>query len=419
MKIRNHHIRWFLAIAGVAVIGIVTWGWSAGTSMAAGPIKIGVIAPAAHIDGRAIFQAAQLAADEINAKGGIDGRLIKLYTYDDQFQAADAVRAFQRAVQQDGVVAMTGVFTSEVALALEPWAARLKTPLIITGAASTEIDHNVHNHYQAYRYIFHEFANSKFIADAACDFAHDILVKDLHYKTADIFSESAAWTIPVDKEYEKRLPEAGLKVLDKINFAVNTEDFSPIYSKIEKEKPDVLITAIAHVGVKPVVQWRQQQVPMLLAGANGQGGSTAFYKATDGAAEGVIVGTTGANGAAVTEKTPAFFKAYVKKFAEDPAYDSYTEYDAIYTLKDAIVRAKGTPADKLVSALEKTNMVGVTGPIRFYGPKAEYTHDIVYEPGKTVGVYFQWQHGKQVVVWPNSVAQGKIQLPSFVMASKS
>jgi len=423
MNMLNHHKSWFMAIAGLAVAGMLTWALPANRALAAEskmpePIRIGVIAPAAHIDGRAIFQAAKLAADKINTEGGIDGRPIKLYTYDDQFQAANAVRAFQRAVQQDHVVAVTGVFISEVALALEPWAARLHTPLIITGAASTEIDHNVHNHYKNYRYIFHEFTNSKFIADAACDFAHDILVKDLHYKTADIFSEDAAWTIPVDKEYEKRLPKAGLKVLDKISFAANTEDFAPIYSKIEKQKPDVLMTAIAHEGVKPIVQWRQGSVPVLMAGANGQGGSSAFYKATNGACDGVIVGTTGANGAAVTPKTPAFFKAYVQRFNEDPAYDSYTEYDAIFTLKDGIEHAGSTEANKLVASLEKTDRIGVTGPISFYGPKDEFTHDVVYVPGKTVGVYFQWQKGKQVVIWPKQVAQGKIEIPSFVMASK-
>lgn len=414
MNVLSKHVRLLLATALMAMAGIVTGG----TARAAEPIKIGVIAPAAHIDGRAIFQAAELAVDEINAKGGIDGRPVKIYKYDDQFQAANAVRAFQRAVQEDGVVAMTGVFISEVALALEPWAARLKTPLIVTGAASTEIDKNIHEHYKQYRYIFHQFTNSVFIARAACDFAHDVLVNDLHYETAMIFSESAAWTIPVNAEYEKCLPKAGLKVLGKIDFAVNTDDFTPIFQNIESKKPDVLMTAIAHVGVKPIVQWRQQQVPVLLAGANGQGGSSAFYKATNGAADGVIVGTTGANGAAVTEKTPAFFQAYVKRFNEDPAYDSYTEYDAIYTLKDAIERAKSTNADKVVTALEKTDRVGVTGPIRFYGPKDEYTHDVVYISGKTVGVYFQWQNGKQVVLWPKHIAQGKIQLPSFVKAAR-
>ena len=54
----------------------------AGPALAADPIKIGVIAEAQAIAGASIPQAAQLAADEINAKGGVDGRKIEIVTYD-------------------------------------------------------------------------------------------------------------------------------------------------------------------------------------------------------------------------------------------------------------------------------------------------------------------------------------------------
>ena len=71
-----------------------------------------------------------MAADEINAKGGVDGRKIELVTYDDHSSSADAVRAFQRAVSEDKVVAVIGSYISEVVLAIEPWASRLKMPFI-------------------------------------------------------------------------------------------------------------------------------------------------------------------------------------------------------------------------------------------------------------------------------------------------
>ncbi len=71
-----------------------------GPARAADPIKIGVIAEAQSVAGASIPQAVQLAADEINAKGGIDGRQIQVVTYDDKSSASDAVRAFQRAVSR-------------------------------------------------------------------------------------------------------------------------------------------------------------------------------------------------------------------------------------------------------------------------------------------------------------------------------
>ena len=93
-----------------------------------GPIKIGVIAEAQAIAGSSIPPAAQIAADEINAKGGVDGRKIEIVSYDNHSSSADSVRAFQRAVNEDNVNAVIASYISEVVLALEPWAARLKTP---------------------------------------------------------------------------------------------------------------------------------------------------------------------------------------------------------------------------------------------------------------------------------------------------
>lgn len=71
-----------------------------------------------------------MAADEINAKGGVDGRQIQIVTYDNHSSSADSVRAFQRAVNEDKVSAVIASYISEVVLALEPWASRLKTPMI-------------------------------------------------------------------------------------------------------------------------------------------------------------------------------------------------------------------------------------------------------------------------------------------------
>ncbi len=114
-----------------------------------GPIKIGVISEQSAIVGQAILQGAQLAADDINAKGGVNGRKIEIISYDDHSSASDAVRAFQRAVQQDHVSAVVTTFISEVALAIEPWSARLHMPTITPAAASNLITKQVHDKYDA------------------------------------------------------------------------------------------------------------------------------------------------------------------------------------------------------------------------------------------------------------------------------
>ncbi len=127
---------------------------------AADPIRIGVISEAQAVAGSSIAPAAQLAADEINAKGGVDGRKIEIVVYDDHSSSAEAVRAFQRAVSEDKVNAVIASYISEVVLALEPWAARLKTVMITPGAASDVITQNIAKDYEHNKYTFHGYLTS-------------------------------------------------------------------------------------------------------------------------------------------------------------------------------------------------------------------------------------------------------------------
>jgi hypothetical protein len=69
------------------------------------PIKIGVIGEESSVAGASLTKAAVMAADDINAHGGVSGRKIEVITYDNHSSASDSVRAFQRAASQDKVVA--------------------------------------------------------------------------------------------------------------------------------------------------------------------------------------------------------------------------------------------------------------------------------------------------------------------------
>jgi branched-chain amino acid transport system substrate-binding protein len=398
-------------LLGVAALGLVA---TAGGASGAETLKIGVIAEAQAIAGASIPQAAQLAADEINAKGGVDGRKIEIVSYDNHSSSADSVRAFQRAVNEDKVNAVIASYISEVVLALEPWASRLKTPFITPGAASNEISKSVHADYEKNKYTFHGYLTSAALALSVCDAAKDLLVDQKHMKTAVIMSEDAAWTKPLDVGYEECLPKIGLKVLDHIRFSPDTTDFTPIFNKIEGSKPDVIITGISHVGVQPTVQWKNQQVPIPMFGIASQATNETFGKDTNDAAEGVLYqGVSGPN-VAVTPKSVPFADGFKKRYGNYPSYAGYTAYDEVYYIADAVKRAGSTEADKLVAALEKTDWEGTIGRVQFYGKDDPFTHSIKYGKGLITGLMLQWQSGKQVSVWPKDVAKSELKFPSFI-----
>jgi branched-chain amino acid transport system substrate-binding protein len=398
--------------AGAAALGLVALAPNA--AQAADTLKIGVIAEAQAIAGASIPQAAQMAADEINAKGGIDGRKIEVISYDNHSSSADSVRAFQRAVNEDKVNVVIASYISEVVLALEPWASRLKTPFVTPGAASNEISKSVHADYDKNKYTFHGYLTSAALALSVCDAAKDLLVDQKHMKTAVIMSEDAAWTKPLDVGYEECLPKIGLKVVDHIRFSPDTTDFTPIFNKIEGTKPDVIITGISHVGVQPTVQWKNQQVPIPMFGISSQATNETFGKDTNDAAEGVLYqGVSGPN-VAVTPKSVPFAEGFKKRYGNYPSYAGYTAYDEVYYIADAVKRAGSVDADKMVDALEKTDWEGTIGRVQFYGKDDQFTHSIKYGKGLITGLMLQWQGGKQVAVWPKEVAKSDLKFPSFV-----
>jgi branched-chain amino acid transport system substrate-binding protein len=244
--------------------------------------------------------------------------------------------------------------------------------------------------------------------------AKDMLVDGLKMKSAAIMSEDAAWTTPLDSEYEKCLPKIGLKVVDHIRFSPDTTDFTPIFNKIEGNKPDVIITGISHVGVQPTVQWKNQQVPMPMFGVASQATNATFWNDTNGATAGVLYQSVSGPGAAVTSKTLPFVDAFTKKYGQPPSYCGYTAYDEVYYLTDGIKRAGSDDPDKLVAALEKTDYEGTIGQIRFQGRDTDHPHGLVTGEGAIQGLMLQWQDGKQVNLWPPKLAQGKLQFPSFI-----
>jgi branched-chain amino acid transport system substrate-binding protein len=291
--------------------------------------------------------------------------------------------------------------------------------MITPGAASDVITQNIAKDYEHNKYTFHGYLTSSSLAELVCDAAKDLLVTQHKMKTAIIVSEDAAWTTPLDAGYEQCLPKTGLKVLDHIRFSPDTTDFTPIFSKIEAQKPDVMITGISHVGTQPTVQWKSQQVPIPMFGISSQATNSTFWKDTNGATEGVLYQAVSGPGVAVTPKTLPFVAAYVKKFGNNPSYSGYTSYDEVYMIAEAVRKAGSTDSDKLVAAMEKTDYVGTIGRVAFKPKGDPHVHGLRTGPGYITGLMLQWQDGKQVNIWPKNLASGQMKFPAFIKLSSA
>jgi branched-chain amino acid transport system substrate-binding protein len=166
--------------------------------------------------------------------------------------------------------------------------------------------------------------------------------------------------------------------------------------------------------VQPTVQWKQQEVPVPMFGISSQATNSSFWNDTNGAVEGVLYQAVSGPDVAVTPKTLPFVTAFKAKFGNFPSYAGYTAYDEVYYIADAIKRAGSTDPDKLVTALEATDWVGTIGRIQFKGKDTANPHALKVGPETITGLMLQWQNGKQVNLWPEKLANGKMKFPSFI-----
>lgn len=374
------------------------------------PIRIGVMAPEKAPQGLGNIRGVQLAADEINKAGGIDGRMIELFVYDTEASAPVAVRNFQRMVKQDKVVAVMGTWTSEESMAVQPWSSRYKIPFIVGSSGTPELTRNVKKDYEKNKYTFHLIGNAILQAEDLCEFIERRLVKELGAKTAIMLDEDSQWTIALIETEKRCLPAAGLEILDIIKFAENTTDFAPIFNKIRSLKPDLIVTGLSHTGLQATIQWAQQEVPALMVGMNSIAISKGFWKQSNGLGNGVITQSGPLEGTALTAKTLAFFDSFHQKFGPDSAPSlAGSTYDGMYMYADAVRKAGTTDADAVVAALEQVERDGVMRDgIRFFGRDEPFPHG--------TNMHFQiiqWQDGERVYVDPPAVEQ-PIKLPAFV-----
>jgi len=383
---------------------------NASVAIAGDTIKIGVIAPFKTPSGESLLNAAKLAAEDINAEGGIMGKKIELVFGNTEYKPEKGSMAYKKLVLQDKCGLVIGTCSSGVAKAIMDQMARYKTLFIPTGAASEALSDLYNSDRKKYKYWFRVMHLSGELARVSLDFVYGLPVKKMGAKRIAIMAENALWTRSMVKEAERFFKEKGLEVVYTEFFDTETKDFTPIFTKIINNKADFIYEISAHVdGAIYIKQWYDLKGPMI-GGVSGTGASDRYWKDCGGkAVSETLLGYPGPFPVAITPKTISFHDRYVAKFKETGGYVSGYTYDVLHIYKAAVEKAKTTDSDALVPVLEKTDYVGVAGRWVFTD-----LHNGKYGPGYRQIVMVQWREdGSRTVVWPENLATGKYLLPPW------
>jgi len=394
------------------------------------PIVFGVPTALGSIEGRDGWMAIQMARDEINSKGGVlvgkTKHKIEVYSIDTRehepgIPVQDALTAMEKLILEKKPHAIVlGNFRSEVLLAAMDLISKYKLPYVCSIAMSPLMQKKVVDDYEKYKYIFRNCMNAAQLATYLGG-VMGFIKKEFGYNKAFIVTQDVLWAKGTGQGLEKWYKANGWEVVAFDTYATGSSDFSPSLIKVRAQKAQVVVPIFDMPQSSILLkQARAMQLPALLAGSTSPLAPENAWEVFKGEVEGMInmiyeVGPIPVKG---VPKSVAFNENFGKKWGEDARkrlshHGIGPSYDAVYIMANAIERAGTVEPDAVVKALEQTDMQGAAGRIRF-----GKDHQVIYsyDPKEAaVGCGFQWvKPGKRVIVFPETFAEAKIQLPDYM-----
>ena len=395
---------------------------------AADPIVLGCPLSTAFLYGWAAERGFTLAVEEINAAGGVQvgaaKRPFKTEVIDTRdlepgVPVSEALLALEKLIlDKKADFILGGPVRSEAALAAMPLLSKYKKVSILTTGSLTPNYHAmIAEQYDKFKYCFRIHGEAKNLVGEI--FANFGQLKEKHgFNNLFIMAQDVSHARGAAELVKKLATDKGWNVTGLEIYPTGATDFSLGLLKAKDTKTEIInIWMDMPESAILLKQWYDMKVPALpfgstLAAAEQPG----FWKATDGKGEFTLCNVVNAGNAPsnATDWTMKFFDAYTKRWKVEPeGLGSSSSYMAVYVLKDAIERAQSLDSDKVVAELEKTDLMGVYGRLRF-DPKSHQVIPAMDPKEGAVGSILQWQAGKRVVVYPKSVAMGEIQLPPWM-----
>jgi branched-chain amino acid transport system substrate-binding protein len=392
------------------------------------PIVLGCPLSTAFLYGWDAERGIKLAVDEINAQGGVtvDGQkrpfaveVIDTRDLEPGVPVSDALLAVEKLIlDKKADFILGGPVRSEAALGVVPLFSKYKkVSIVTTGVLTPKYHAMVAENYDKFKYCFRIHGEAKNLVGEM--FANFKALKEKHgFNNLFIIAQDVSHARGAAKVMEAVATKQGWNVTGVEIYPTGATDFSLGLLKAKRTKTQIInIWMDMPESAVLLKQWYDMKIPALpfgstLAAAEQPG----FWKATEGKGEYTLCNVVNA-GNAPSEATPwtmKFYNAYKDKWGVEPeGLGSSSSYMAVYVLRDAIERAGSLDADTVVAELEKTDVMGVYGRLRF-DPKSHQVIPANDPKEGAVGSILQWQNEQRVVVYPPSIAKGEILLPPWM-----
>lgn len=342
----------------------------------AADIKIGaaeaLTGPAAKY-GVAIKNGFTLAADEINAKGGVKGNKIVLIAEDEQGKKEEAINVFKKLIFQDKVLMVFGPTLSNSAFAADPVANAAKT--VVFGTSNTAEGITNMGPFT--------FRNSVMEADVLPVTVREAVKHFGIKKVAVIYGNDDAFTKNGYDVFKETLAKQKVPVTDTETYAKGDVDFKAQLTKIKATNPDAIVcSCLAEEAANIILQTRALGMKQPFIGGNGLN-SPKLFDIAKAAGDNTVMGSPW-SAESTTPANKAFMAAYKAKFHADPDQFAAQAYDAMHIVAEALkgVNLTGNLEKDRVAlrdALPKVTVDGATGKFAFRKAPAQAGKESGYD----------------------------------------
>ena len=322
--------------------------------------KIGGIGPvtgAAAVYGLAVKNGAQIAVDEINADGGINGYQIEFNFQDDEHDAEKSVNAYN-TLKDWGVQVLMGTVTSAPCVAVADKTNADNMFQITPSGSSVECAQNPN----VFRVCFSD-------PDQGAASATYIAENKLAEKIAVIYDSSDVYSSGIYEKFAAEAANQGLEIVDAEAFTADSnKDFSTQLQKAKDAGADLVFLPIYYTEASLILKQADTMgyAPKFF-GCDGMDGILQVENFDTKLAEGLMLLTPFAADAQ-DELTQKFVTSYKENYGETPIQFAADAYDAIYAIKAAMEEADITPetsvsdtCGKMKEAMLKIKVNGLTG----------------------------------------------------------
>src|SRR5436190_2581663 len=296
---------------------------------------------------------AEMAADEINKAGGINGRQLTILSEDDEGRPEKAATVVTKLIDQDRVVALIGEVASGNTLAAAPKAQAAKVPMISPSSTNPAVT-------QVGDYIFRVCFIDPFQGEVMAKFAANTLKAK---KAAIMLDFNSPYSRGLTEFFEKSFTKLGGEIVNKQSYTQGDRDYKGQLTAIRSKNPDVIYVP-GYYGEVGVIskQAKQLDIKVPLLGGDGWD-STQLWDLGGDALNGDYI----SNHYSVDDPSPAiqkFVAAYKGRYGNIPDALAALGYDAMKVLADSLKRAGTAQSAKLRDAIASTkDFPGVTGII--------------------------------------------------------